>query len=55
MSNYMTVTEVAEHFGVSVWTVRDYIKTGRINAIKFGSNYRIPASEVARGEAGLIR
>lgn len=43
-----TVTKVAALFGVKSETIRSWIKTGRIKAIKIGTHYRIPRSEIVR-------
>jgi excisionase family DNA binding protein len=47
----LTVKDVAERFGVTVPTVRRWIKDGRIQGRMPGgqkAGYRIPASEVER-------
>ena len=46
MPKYYTVKEVAEIMKVSEKTVRNWIKWGRIKAIKIGRQWRIPAEEI---------
>ncbi len=38
----LTVEQVAEHLQVHWQTVLNYIKSGKIEAIKLGKGYRIP-------------
>lgn len=45
--HYSTNT-VADLFDVKVGTVRDWIETGQVKAIKIGRHWRIPRSEVIR-------
>ena len=45
-SGYMTTTELARLCGVSRFTIINWIKRGRIKAIRtVGRHYRIPVSE----------
>jgi excisionase family DNA binding protein len=43
-----TVTEVAEVFQVSEYTVREWCKNGTLDAVKPGKSWRVPESEVTR-------
>jgi len=44
--NYLTTTELAKLCGVSRFTIRNWIKQGRIKAVRtIGKQYRIPVSE----------
>ncbi len=38
---YFTVEDIAEQLGVSVDTVRNWIKQGKLEAYKVGRDYRI--------------
>lgn len=49
---YITVTQFAKRFGVSRQFVWKLIKEGKLRAIKIGSLYKIPVSEVDRIEKG---
>lgn len=46
------VSAAAEYLGVSEWTVRDWIKSGKLTACKLGTNrnapVRIKQSDLAR-------
>ena len=46
--DFMTILEFSEVFRVTPPTVRNMIKRKDIKAIRFGSNYRIPRSEVEK-------
>jgi excisionase family DNA binding protein len=39
---YWTPKEIADHFSVSEETVRRYVRTKQLRAIRFGGNVRIP-------------
>lgn len=47
---YMRTSEVADHFGVTTQTVRDWVRKGHIAAIRVHRTLRIPAAEVMRIE-----
>lgn len=47
-----TVYEVAELFGVHWQTVRNWIKEGKIKAIKIERTVRIPDEEIERLKRG---
>lgn len=49
---YITVTEFAKKFNISRQFVWKMIKEGKLKAIKIGSIYKIPVSEVDRIEKG---
>ena len=42
--------EVAEQWGVSLWTVRRLVERGELKAINIGALQRIPRAEVERAE-----
>lgn len=44
----ITVAEIADKFHVSVWAVREWIKSGKLNAIRPGKSYLVPRSELVR-------
>ena len=50
MKQYTTVSEFATKFSVSRQFVWKLIKEGKLKAIKIGSIYKIPISEVDRIE-----
>ncbi|XRQ12815.1 helix-turn-helix domain-containing protein [Actinomadura welshii] len=41
-----SVEEVAEHLGLHVRTVRGYIRSGRLNAVRIGKQYRIAQADL---------
>lgn len=43
-------SEVAEQWGVSLWTVRRLVERGELKAVNIGALQRIPRSEVERAE-----
>lgn len=49
---YITVTQFAKRFGISRQFVWKMIKEGKLKAIKIGSLYKIPESEIKRIEEG---
>ena len=40
-SKFFTVQEVANLFRLNTLTIYEYVRTGRLPAVKFGRNYRI--------------
>ena len=52
MEQYTTVSEFAKEFSVSRQFVWKMIKEGKLKAIKIGSIYKIPVSEIDRIEKG---
>jgi excisionase family DNA binding protein len=61
-----SVEQVAERLGLHVRTVRNYIRDGRLNAVRIGKQYRIartdlaaltggPVPESPRASAGRVR
>ena len=52
MEQYITVSEFATKFSVSRQFVWKLIKEGKLKAIKIGSIYKIPVSEVDRIKKG---
>lgn len=47
-----TIHEAADLFGVHWQTVRNWIKSGEIKAIKIGRSVRIPDEEIERLKRG---
>lgn len=41
LDTLLTVKETAKHLQLNTLTVYEYIKTGKLNAVKFGRYYRI--------------
>jgi excisionase family DNA binding protein len=52
MRRFMSVREVADHFGLAVGTVRRHIRTGEIAAVRIGGNIRVSDTEIRRLEIG---
>jgi excisionase family DNA binding protein len=48
MDRLLSVDEAAETLGLSSWTIRAWIGSGRIGSTKLGSRRLIPSSEVTR-------
>ncbi len=44
----MTAKEVANLFKLNILTIYEYIRNGRLQAIRFGRSYRIEANEIDR-------
>jgi len=42
-----TVEQVAERLGMHVKTVRNYVREGRLKAVRIGKSYRIAAADLA--------
>jgi excisionase family DNA binding protein len=42
MTDFMTTTEAAERLGTTRQTIALYIRQGKIPAVRFGKEYRIP-------------
>jgi excisionase family DNA binding protein len=47
MSQYLTTQEVADRLGVSVFTIRRYIRAGKLRAVKLDGAYRLSRDELA--------
>ena len=48
MSEFYSIEQVAEHLGVHVRTVRNFVRDGRLAATKVGKQYRIAAEDLAK-------
>jgi excisionase family DNA binding protein len=48
MERLLSVVMVAEHLGVSPWTIRVWIKQGKLGSAKLGTRRLVPQSEVTR-------
>lgn len=42
--------EVAQQWGVSLWTIRRLVERGELKAVNIGALQRIPRAEVERAE-----
>lgn len=42
-----SIEQVAEHLGLHVKTVRNYVREGRLTAVRIGKQYRIAADDLA--------
>ena len=45
---YLTTEDIAEQLQISVFTVRRYIRSGKLRAVKLEGSYRIRRSESER-------
>lgn len=50
MEKFYTCQQVADHYGVKVITVWDWIRTGKLKAVRVGKQYRIPKESLAEFE-----
>jgi excisionase family DNA binding protein len=48
VSNLLTVEEVSQYLRISIYTVREMIKDGKLPAVKLGKAYRIKQNEVEK-------
>jgi excisionase family DNA binding protein len=48
MERLLSIGMVAEHLGVSPWTIRVWIKQGKLGSAKLGTRRLVPQSEVMR-------
>lgn len=48
MERLLSIATVAEHLGVSPWTIRVWIKKGKLGSAKLGTRRLVPQSEVMR-------
>lgn len=46
MANYYTCAEVADRYGVQIITVWDWIRKGKLSAIRLGRDYRISEADL---------
>ncbi|MCE7937514.1 hypothetical protein DCC79_09305 [bacterium] len=46
MTSYLSTQEVADRLGVSVFTIRRYIRTGKLRAVKLDGLYRLSHDDV---------
>ena len=47
MDTFFTTQEVADRLGVSVFTIRRYIRAGKLRAVKLDGVYRVQREELA--------
>ncbi len=48
MGEFYTPREVAEHWRLNVNTVYEYIRMGKLRAVRFGNRYRLTEEDVER-------
>jgi excisionase family DNA binding protein len=46
MKEYYTTQEVADRLGVSVFTIRRYIRSGKLRSVRLEGSYRIRGSDL---------
>lgn len=46
MSKFYTTNEIADMFRVRVFTVWDWIKKGKLHAVKIGRDFRVSEADV---------
>ncbi|WP_144120004.1 helix-turn-helix domain-containing protein [Catellatospora sichuanensis] len=54
MSELYSVEQVAERLGLHVKTVRNYVREGRLKAVRIGKQYRISAADLAALTGGAV-
>ncbi len=47
MNTYLSTQEVADRLGVSVFTIRRYIRAGKLRAVKLDGQYRLSRDDLA--------
>ncbi len=50
MEKLFTCKEIADRYSVKIITVYDWIKSGKLKAVKIGKQYRIRAKDVKKFE-----
>lgn len=50
MEKFYDCKQVAEHYGVKITTVWDWIRAGKLKAVRVGKQYRIPKEALAEFE-----
>lgn len=50
MEKFYTCEEVADMYRVKVTTVWDWVRSGKIKAVRIGKQYRIPKEAIAEFE-----
>jgi excisionase family DNA binding protein len=54
MSELYSVEQVAERLGLHVKTVRNYVREGRLKAVRIGKQYRISGEDLAALTGGSV-
>ena len=54
MSELYSVEQVAERLGLHVKTVRNYVREGRLKAVRIGKQYRIAGEDLAALTGGSV-
>ncbi len=49
----LTVSQAADAFSATSQTIRNWIRSGRLSAVRIGNRFLIPLSEVERLRGGL--
>lgn len=47
MDTYLSTQEVADRLGVSVFTIRRYIRSGKLKAVRLDAGYRVSREDMA--------
>ena len=47
MNTYISTQELADRLGVSVFTIRRYIRAGKLPAVKLDGSYRVSHEDIA--------
>ncbi len=47
MDTYLSTQEVADRLGVSVFTIRRYIRAGKLKAVRLDAGYRVSRESIA--------
>ena len=47
MDTYLSTQEVADRLGVSVFTIRRYIRAGKLKAVRLDAGYRVSRLDIA--------
>lgn len=55
MTHFRTISEVAEYLGVHPKTVRAWIDSGKLKAIRVGRLYRVPEEALSDFTSGPLR
>jgi excisionase family DNA binding protein len=47
MDNYVSTQDLADRLGISVFTIRRYIRAGKLRAVKLDGVYRVSRDDIA--------
>lgn len=54
MSDYLSVADIADRYGFSETTVREWLRKGKIKGFKVGSTWRIKEGDIPEGKDTAI-